>query len=241
MENAITYRVYGRYALFTDPVTKIGGEKMTLMVPTYQALVGITESIYWKPSIKWVIDKVRIMKPIKTESKGIRPIHYSGGNDLAYYTYLNDVEYQVKAHFEFNYNRKDLEADFNENKHYFIAKRCLEKGGRRDIFLGVRECQGYVEPCKFESGEGYYDNYGELGFGMQFFGFSYPDDNGENRFYARFWEPKMVNGIIEFGQAQDHTKIRELHKYQMKTFSDGINFRGVNEEGLLEGYEEDEA
>ncbi|MEG0391932.1 MAG: type I-C CRISPR-associated protein Cas5c [Anaerovoracaceae bacterium] len=238
MENRITYKVYGTNALFTDPVTKTGGEKMSLMVPTYQALVGITESIYWKPSIKWVIDEVRVMNPIRTESKGIRPIKYGGGNDLAYYTYLTDVEYQVKAHFEFNYARKDLEADFNENKHYFIAKRCVERGGRRDIFLGTRECQGYVEACEYMEGEGFYDHYGEMSLGMQFFGFSYPDDNGEDRFFARFWTPVIKDGIIRFGNPKEHTTIRELHKFKMKKFTPGENFSGINEEGLLSEYEE---
>ena len=134
--NIIEYSVFGRYALFTDPLSKTGGEKFSYQLPTYQALKGITESIYWKPTFTWVIDECRIMKPIQTESKGIRPIKYGGGNDLAFYTYLRDVEYRVKAHFEWNENRKDLAQDRNENKHYDIAKRMLERGGRRDIFLG---------------------------------------------------------------------------------------------------------
>ena len=36
--------------------------------------------------------------------------------------------------------------DRNENKHYFIAKRMIERGGRRDVFLGACEYQAYVEP-----------------------------------------------------------------------------------------------
>ena len=36
--NKVSYLLYGRYALFTDPSTRIGGEKSTLSVPTYQAL-----------------------------------------------------------------------------------------------------------------------------------------------------------------------------------------------------------
>src|SRR5690625_1504125 len=104
MKNAMEFKVYGDYALFTDPLTKIGGEKLTYNVPTYQALKGIAESIYWKPTLLFVIDEVRIMKPIQMESKGIRPIDYGGGNTLANYTYLKDVCYQVRAHFEFNMN-----------------------------------------------------------------------------------------------------------------------------------------
>ena len=148
-KNSIEFKVYGRYALFTDPLTKTGGEKYTYQIPTYQALKGICESIYWKPTFQWVIDDVRIMNPIRTQSQGIRPIHYQDSkNDLSIYTYLKDVEYQVRAHFVWNENRKDLVGDRNENKHWLIAKRMVERGGRRDIFLGTRECQAYVEPCK---------------------------------------------------------------------------------------------
>ena len=152
--NSIEYKVYGAYALFTDPLTKTGGEKFSYQVPTYQALKGITESIYWKPTLQWIIDECRVMNTIRMEAKGIRPIKYHGGNDLATYTYLKDVEYHVRAHFVWNENRPELAADRNEHKHYQIAKRMIERGGRRDIFLGTRECQAYVEPCGFADGEG---------------------------------------------------------------------------------------
>lgn len=41
MENRVEFKVYGKYALFTDPLTKIGGEKCSYQIPTYQALKGI--------------------------------------------------------------------------------------------------------------------------------------------------------------------------------------------------------
>ena len=50
-DNKICFRVWGNEALFTDPLTKVGGEKFSYPVPTYQALKGITESIYWKPTL----------------------------------------------------------------------------------------------------------------------------------------------------------------------------------------------
>ena len=64
----------GAYALFSEPVTRVGGEKSSYMVPTYEALKGILHSIYWKPTIIWIVDEVRVMNPIQTETKGIRPI-----------------------------------------------------------------------------------------------------------------------------------------------------------------------
>ena len=153
-ENSITFALTGRRALFTDPVSKMGGEKFTYQVPTYQALKGVLESIYWKPTLVWIVDRVRVIKPIRSESQAVRPIDYGGGNTLSIYAYLSDVEYRVQAHFVWNENRPDLVRDRDENKHFFIARRALEKGGRRDIFLGTRECQGYVEPLDFESGRG---------------------------------------------------------------------------------------
>ena len=143
MQNIVEFKVHGRYALFTDPLTKIGGEKSSYQIPTYEALKGILSSVYWKPTIVWVIDKVRVMQPIRTQTRAAKPLKYGGGgSDLSIYTYLVDVEYQVQAHFEWNLNREDLAKDRNENKHYFVAKRMIERGGRRDIFLGTRECQG---------------------------------------------------------------------------------------------------
>lgn len=231
MRNQIEFVVYGKYALFTDPVTRIGGEKFTYQIPTYQALKGIVESIYWKPTITWYIDEVRVINPIQTEVKAIRPIKYQNNeNDLMYYTYLRDPKYQVRAHFEFNENRPDLAYDRNEHKHHNIAKRSVEKGGRRDIFLGTRECQGYVEACTFGEGVGFYDHYGEISFGSMFHGFTYPDEGEQQQFQARLWVPTMKNGIITFQRPEDCEIVRTIYKDNIKAFQKGINFTPVEEE-----------
>lgn len=216
-ENSIEYRLTGKYALFTDPITKIGGEKSTYHIPTYEAIKGITQSIYWKPTIIWVIDKIRVLKKIRTESKNVKPISYSdGGNELSVYTYLRDVEYQVKAHFEWNLQRPDLEKDRNENKHFDIARRSVEKGGRRDIFLGTRECQGYVEPCAFGDGDGFYDQDDPFEYGLMFHGFDYPSEVDTKKLIARFWRAKMAKGIIEFPRPGDCTITREVRNYSVR-------------------------
>lgn len=232
-ENRIEFKVYGRRALFSDPLTRSGGEKFSYQIPTYQALKGITESIYWKPTFVWCIDKVRIMKPIQTESLGVRPIEYVGtGNTLSLYTYLKDVEYRVQAHFEWNENRANLAGDRNENKHFFIAKRMLERGGRRDIFLGARECQGYVEPCEFDEGDGAYDETQELSFGMMVHGMTYPDEavRGEEKgkLTARFWKPVMRHGVVEFIRPEDCQLRRSMHAVEQKEFGEH-NFSGLEE------------
>lgn len=230
MKNDITFKLTGRYALFTDPLTKIGGEKCSYHIPTYEALKGVTKSIYWKPAIVWYIDRVRVMRRIRTQTKGVKPIGFSGRNSLGIYTYLADVEYRVQAHFEWNEHRPELDHDRIDGKHFSIARRSLERGGRQDIFLGTRDCQGYVEPCGFEEGEGAYDDLEELGFGLMLHGFDYPDETGVNMLRTRFWSPVMRRGVIEFPRPEDCRIRKDIYEMEPKVFEQGRNFRGAEEE-----------
>lgn len=230
--NTIEFKVSGRFALFTDPLTKVGGEKCSYHVPTYEALKGIAKSIYWKPTFIWVIDCVRVMKRIRTQTKGVKPQNYGGGNDLANYTFLADVEYQVRAHFVWNEFQPDLKGDRVDGKHFSIAKRMVERGGRQDIFLGTRDCQGYVEACKFGSDAGYYDEPDELAFGLMFHGFDYPDETGGNEMVGRFWQPVMKAGIIEF-LPPERCKLRKtIRNMAAKRFGIGDNLNSVDAEEM---------
>jgi CRISPR-associated protein Cas5d len=236
--NTIEFKTWGRYAMFTDPLTRIGGEKCSYHVPTYEALKGIAKSIYWKPTFIWIIDEVRIMKRIRTQTKGTKPLKFGGGgHDLSIYTFLTgdpdptsgvpSVEYQVRAHFEWNQHRPELEQDRNEHKHFQIAGRMLERGGRQDIFLGTRDCQGYVAPCEFGSAKGDYDSYGELAFGVMFHGFDYPDETGKNELATRFWRPTMINGVIRFVRPEECDIRKVVHGMTPKPFGVGKNLLDV--------------
>ena len=234
--NIVEFQVTGDYALFSDPLTRVGGEKFSYQVPTYEALKGILASIYWKPTLIWVIDKVRIMNQIQTEVKGMRPIKYSGGNDLSFYTYLKDCSYQVQAHFIWNENRPELAHDRIESKHHEIAKRSILKGGRRDIFLGTRECQGYVEPCSFGHGTGAYDDITELSFGLMYHGITYADEayseDTKGHMTVNFWYPVMRNGIITFPTPEKCPIHKTLREMEIKPFGQiNNNFAGLKEFG----------
>lgn len=238
--NIVEFQVTGEYGLFTDPIMRVGGEKCSYQVPTYEALKGILSSVYWKPTIIWYIDEVRVMNQIQTEVKGIRPIKYQKyENDLAYYTYLKNCSYQVRAHFEWNQNRPELAADRNENKHHEIAKRMIRKGGRRDVFLGARECQGYVEPCVFGEGDSVYDSVPELGFGLMYHGITYADEayspQTAGHMTARFWYPVMKYGIIAFPRPEDCPLHKPLREMEIKPFGQEFNnFIGLKEFGEVE-------
>lgn len=232
--NIVEFEVYGPYALFSDPLMRIGGEKYSYQVPTYEALKGVLSSVYWKPTIIWFIDEVRIMNRIQTEVKSIRPIKYNGGNDLAYYTYLKDCRYQVRAHFEWNMNRPELACDRNESKHHEIARRMIQKGGRRDIFLGTRECQAYVEPCVFGEGEGYYDALSQLAFGVMYHGMTYADEANspetKGKMTVNLWLPVMEHGVIRFPRPEDCPIHKVIKEMQMKPFGAELNnYSGLSE------------
>ncbi len=239
-QNQVEFEVYGDYALFSDIVTRAGGEKCSYQIPTYEAIKGVLHSIYWKPTIIWIVDEVRVMNQIQMETKGVRPIRYAEAkNDLSYYTYLKNCRYQVKAHFIFNENRPELEADRNENKHHNIAKRAIKKGGRRDVYLGTRECQAYVEPRVFGEGEGFYDNVPLQTFGRMYHGITYPDEayseTTKGNLTVRFWDAEMKNGVISFPMPLQCTGTYEkvIKKYgNVKTFGvEEHNFVVEEEEG----------
>ncbi len=110
-----------------------------------------------------------------------------------------------------------------DGKHHAIAKRSLERGGRQDIFLGTRDCQGYVAACVFGEGLGDYDNDGSLDYGLTFHSFDYPDETGAGRLGANFWRPKLVNGVLTFPRPDDSSQIVKKDIRAMEPRAFGID------------------
>lgn len=219
----VEFEVTGDYALFSNPVMQAGGEKSSYQVPTYEVLKGILSAVYWRPTLIWYIDKVRVMNPIQTEVRGILLPQDQGGQDgVAYRTYLKDCRYQVQAHFEWNENRPELADDRNERRHHNAAQRMIEEVGPRDIFLGTRECRGYVEPCYFGMERGAYDRLPEMGFGLMYHGVTYADEayseETRGKITIRFWRPVMKKGVITFPRPEDCPLIRPLREIDSQRF-----------------------
>lgn len=95
-----------------------------------------------------------------------------------------------------------------------IFNRALSKGGRRDVFLGTRECQAYVKPAKFGEGVGFYDDQPEHErfFSSMIHGFNYPDETGKTEFSVRFWNPVMRDGVIDFPRPEDVKNVQLIRK-----------------------------
>lgn len=66
MSYGIRLHVWGERACFTRPELKV--ERVSYDVPTPSAARGILEAIHWKPAIRWQIDRIHVLKPIRFQS-----------------------------------------------------------------------------------------------------------------------------------------------------------------------------
>ncbi|KAA6404665.1 type I-C CRISPR-associated protein Cas5c [Candidatus Tokpelaia sp.] len=66
MSYGVRLKVWGEYGCFSRPELK--SEPVSYDVMTPSAARGILESIHWKPAIKWVIDAIHVLRPIKFQS-----------------------------------------------------------------------------------------------------------------------------------------------------------------------------
>lgn len=63
MNYGITLKLSGDYALFSRPEMKV--ERVSYDVITPSAARGALEAIYWKPQIRWIIDEITVLKPVR--------------------------------------------------------------------------------------------------------------------------------------------------------------------------------
>lgn len=221
-------KISGDYALWTSVFSKGGGEKISYSVPTRQGLHGVIDALYFKPTFINVVEKVKVISPINTETKGIRATVGKNKLDLNYVTYLVDPVYLVKFHFVWNDNREDLFHDRDFKKHEAIMDRSLAKGGRRDIFLGTRECIAYADAIS----EYEYNNtktaYEEqtISFGLMFNSFTYPKKSGK-RLISNFANITMKNGEIKYPSDEECEINYELSNY---SFNYSEKIKSVDEE-----------
>lgn len=133
--------VWGPNACFTRPEMKV--ERVSYDVITPSAARGLLEAIYWHPGMKWVIDRIFVLHPIrfqnirrnevKSVASGRKPF-INAKDDIQQRAsmILVNVKYIIEAHFELT--EKAAPSD-NEGKFADIIHRRLERG------------QTYHQPC----------------------------------------------------------------------------------------------
>ncbi|MBT3070302.1 type I-C CRISPR-associated protein Cas5c [Rhodomicrobium sp. Az07] len=164
MPYGIRLLVSGERACFTRPEMKV--ERVSYDVMTPSAARGILEAIHWKPAIRWIVDEIRVLKPIRFQSirrnevghkapagKIKQAMNRGDLGDLQIVvdedrqqraaTVLVDVAYVIAAHFELT---ERVGLDDNEGKHLDIFNRRAERGQCfHQPCLGTREFDARFE------------------------------------------------------------------------------------------------
>ncbi|GAU09437.1 type I-C CRISPR-associated protein Cas5c [Desulfoplanes formicivorans] len=211
MAFGIKLRVWGKYACFTRPEMKV--ERVSYDVMTPSAARGILEAIHWKPAIRWVVDRIHVLKPIVfdnvrrnevsskiakpnpvTATKKKKPLYFlvdDGGNrQQRASTLLRNVEYVIEAHFDLT--GKAGPGD-NVGKHLDIFNRRARSGQFfHQPCLGCREFPAFFELLEDEDipVSCYMGEDRELGYMLL-------DIDFEHDMTPLFFRAVMKDGVIE--------------------------------------------
>jgi CRISPR-associated protein Cas5d len=212
MSYGIKLWVGGARACFTRPEMK--AERVSYDVITPSAARGILEAIHWKPAIRWVVDKIHVLKPIRFESirrnevgskisdRNATAAMTSGKLDgLVTYvdedrqqrasTILRDVAYVIEAHFEMTGRAGD---DDNEAKHLDTFRRRAARGqcfhqpclGTREFVADFELVDGDAPTSALPADQRNKD-----------LGWMLYDINFANDRLPMFYRPVMADGVID--------------------------------------------
>lgn len=213
MAYGIRLLVWGERACFTRPEMKV--ERVSYDVITPSAARGILEAIHWKPAIRWSVDSIQVLRPIRFESirrnevggklsaASVSKAMKAGYTDaLVSYveedrqqraaTILRDVAYVITAHFELT---EKSGADDSEGKHLDIFNRRARKGQCFHMpCLGTREF-----PASFallETDDATPQAHESL-MGERDLGWMLHDIDFDNEMAPLFFRAAMCDGLIE--------------------------------------------
>ncbi len=203
--------VWGDYGLFSRPEFKV--ERVSYDIITPSAARGIIESIYWKPAIRYVIDRIHVYnEPIFTNirrnevsekimASNIKRLMEGNKNIKGYLVssesiqqraslILKNIRYVLEFHFEMT--DKAGEGDTKE-KHYNIALRRMRNGqfyhmpcfGCREFPTNFRLIEGAIPKS---------DLLGERDLGFMLYDMDF--SNLEN-IEPIFFRAIMMNGIVD--------------------------------------------
>lgn len=164
MAYGIRLLVSGNHACFTRPEMKV--ERVSYDVMTPSAARGILEAVHWKPAIRWVIDRIHVLRPVHFQSirrnevghkapagkvktamnrECLEGLHLRVDEDRQQRaaTVLVNVAYIIEAHFEMT---AKAGPDDNEGKHLDIFNRRAARGQCfHQPCLGTREFDAEFE------------------------------------------------------------------------------------------------
>jgi len=208
----IRLKVWGERACFTRPEMKV--ERVSYDIITPSAARGILEAIHWKPAIKWVVDAIQVLNPIRFESvrrnevsikilesnikkamnaKTIEPLvdYIEDNRQQRASTLLRDVAYIIFAHFELT---DFAGVEDNEGKHLDIFNRRARKGQFFHMpSLGTREFPANFELIETDS---YLPEPHPSLLGERDLGWMLHDIDFQNEMTPYFFRAHMKDGMV---------------------------------------------
>ena len=211
---SIKIEAWGSYALFSRPEFKT--ERTSYDIITPSAARGLIEAVFWHPGMRYVIDRIYLLSPIKftsirrNEVKSVASARTAlsamkgSGVPMGIYTpqdiqqraalVLQDVHYVIEAHFEMT--DKAAPGD-NPGKFQEMLRRRLNKGqcyhtpyfGCREFPVSFREWPGGDIPAL--------DVTQELGWMLYDMDYSDPKD-----IRPRFFRAKLQRGMLDLTECE---------------------------------------
>ena len=201
--------VWGPNACFTRPEMKV--ERVSYDIITPSAARGLLEAIYWHPGMRWVIDRIFVLHPIRFQNirrnevksvvSGSKVKTMMNGGDIPYINTKDDIQqrasmilvnvkYILEAHFEMT---SKASASDNEGKFTDIIRRRLERGQTfHQPYFGCREFPAFFREWDGRPIRTAYE--GERDLGYMLYDMDYTDrENIRPTFFRAF----MKNGILD--------------------------------------------
>jgi CRISPR-associated protein Cas5d len=208
--NVIRLRVWGAHACFTRPEMKV--ERVSYDALTPSAARGVVEAIYWKPQIRWVVQRLHVLNPIRFTNirrnevgsrvvvrgaAGAQAAMLAGRGRLGLAvederqqraaTVLRDVDYVIEARFEV------VGGDEPPAKHYEMFRRRAERGQCfHRPYLGCREFDGQFAWHDGELPRGAYADVPERDLGFMLHDVDFARD-----MTPHFFRAIMRHGVID--------------------------------------------
>ena len=214
MAHGIKLLVTGDYACFTRPEMK--AERVSYDCITPSAARGIIEAIHWKPALRWIIDKIHVLNPVRFDSvrrnevesklgvntitsamKSGSPLHLlvEDNRQQRASLLLRDVAYVIEAHFEMT--ERAGEGD-NPGKHLDIFNRRARSGQCfHQPCLGCREFAANFSLIEPDAALPVSAIKGEKDLGWMLYDIDFADG-----MTPLFYRPTMVDGVIDVQKAR---------------------------------------
>ena len=213
MAYGIKLKIWGERACFTRPEMKVGRVSYDVITPS--AARGILEAIHWKPALRWHVDRIHVLKPIrfesirrnevagKTSSANVKSAMKKGsiaglGNAVdedrqqRAATILRSVAYVIEAHFTLT---DKAGPDDTEGKHLDIFNRRARRGQCfQQPCMGVREFPAHFSLLEDRDDMPTPDS--ELS-GERDLGWMLHDIDFVHDATPRFFRAHMVDGVID--------------------------------------------